>query len=70
MATTLSTLRDTRKRGAVIVAVLAMFVAFGLGAIVGQRAATLYEPSHRCPTEDSCIVDYHGGRWHITPDIP
>lgn len=24
----------------------------------------------RCPTEDSCVVDYRGGRWHIAEVTP
>ena len=23
-----------------------------------------------CPQEDSCDIDYHGGAWTITPQVP
>lgn len=23
-----------------------------------------------CPTEDSCEIDYHDGRWYVTPVTP
>lgn len=36
-----------------------ILAAYGLGVL----SAGLYGP--RCPSEDSCYPDYHGGSWHI-----
>jgi hypothetical protein len=38
-----------------------------LGVILGTAItlATLWTSQPHCPTEDSCVVDYHDGAWHI-----
>jgi hypothetical protein len=41
-----------------------------MGFVIGLLFASgwFYEtPSINCPQEDSCVVDYYDGAWHITP---
>lgn len=49
-----------------ILAITFIVAGFLLGLAVPHDAPSL----PRCPTEDSCSVDYRDGAWHITPDIP
>lgn len=49
-----------KRRVAMLAAILG---AFMIGHAVGQT------PEPFCPTEDSCIVDYHGGKYHIYPEV-
>jgi hypothetical protein len=39
--------------------------AFGVGWLSNDDA-----DSARCPTEDSCTVDYSDGAWHVSEDRP
>jgi hypothetical protein len=46
-------------------ACFAVGVLFGVGVShIGSSA----QP--KCPSEDSCTVDYRDGAWHITPQVP
>ena len=47
-------------------ALVAIWAALGiLGTLAVQAEREPY-----CPTEDSCVVDYHDGRWTITEVTP
>lgn len=47
---------------------------FGLGFLAGCDETTPScpppPPPVSCPTEDSCVVDYHDGAYHIIPVTP
>lgn len=38
--------------------------------LIAVLVAVVPEPAPRCPTEDSCTVDYRDGAWHITEQQP
>jgi len=48
--------------------VLAVILAGGIGSMAG----TVYQQGHQpsCPTEDSCQINYHDGRWYIKEVVP
>lgn len=41
---------------------------FLMGMLVGVCAVEFFKAD--CPAEDSCVVDYHDGEWHITEVNP
>lgn len=42
-----------------------------IGAVLATLALLLVrDDGVQCPTEDSCVADYHDGAWHITPTVP
>jgi hypothetical protein len=43
-------------------------VVGGLGLVGGLVIA--HETQPQCPQEDSCVVDYHDGAWHIREVAP
>lgn len=40
-----------------------VFIAFFTGMLAGIGLVEFFKPD--CPTEDSCVVDYHDGEWKI-----
>jgi hypothetical protein len=49
-------------------AALALLAVLGFGTLSGWLIADAQQP--HCPTEDSCVVDYHDGQWHIAEVTP
>lgn len=49
-----------------VVAICALAVAIPLVVWAGTAKA---DTAH-CPTEDSCVADYHDGGWHIEEVTP
>jgi len=46
-------------------------VAFGTGAALGIAWEDAHpEQGTYCPTEDSCKLEYRGGYWYVTPQVP
>ena len=41
-----------------------------IAALAVVATLTGCEDKPRCPTEDSCTVDYRDGEWHIEKDRP
>lgn len=42
----------------------------GLLGVVGGMVIDRTVLAPECPTEDSCVVNYHDGAWHITEVQP
>lgn len=66
-------------RLAITIPVLALSLSLSMAIALGTYRAFSAPPSvspgnsitvQGCPTEDSCLLDYHQGEWTIIPTIP
>lgn len=48
-----------------LVAAVILAIVFIAGVVVGAETRQPY-----CPEEDSCVVDYRDGAWHIEEVVP
>lgn len=56
-----------RQTGDIEVTIVLFAIVFILGVTLGWLAAGGHP---YCPTEDSCVVDYRDGAWHIVEVTP
>lgn len=72
----MSKMTKSNKAIAICGGIFAAFVFSLLGFSLGQFSEMQNEQKQNqqnapyCPTEDSCIVDYHGGKWWVIESTP
>lgn len=60
----------SKTKSVLLVAAVALATLAGVSVSVFFYAQTLHVDPVPCPTEDSCVPDYHDGAWHIEPTVP
>lgn len=62
--------RDDERLGVGGFIAVMLLIAFGITILLLVWAASADASVVRCPSEDSCVADYHNGAWHVTEVTP